>query len=230
MKVSYFSEGDFLFVQLDAKELAHKICNYKFKPPLPSEAAVPGLNQILKRMLVTNRARRFRDAAMTAVSMELVAREPDVKLCRDMLEKLVVPVLRSLFLEHWKEKSGSPWDDTRECGQRYMEEEKRRNRRAAAWRDGNRLAMGNSAEWDTSALCTILLWSQVHPLRADEAPQDHADVSQIVYWRNVLYHTPDSVVWDGDKAAKCAAVMWDFIERHQLLHDAVGSVASTSGC
>ena len=177
------------------------------------EAAVPGLNQILERMLVTNRAARFQDAAEAAQEMEWVTREPDADLCRAMLEQRVVPALRSLFLQHWAKKAGSPWEDTAECGQRYLEEEIKRNRKAANWLIRERLAKGDSAAWDTTALCTILLWSQLHPLRADESPEDHAAVSQIREWRNELAHT---VGWEADKAARCAAVMWDFIERHSL--------------
>ena len=188
------------------------------------EAAVPGLNQILERMLVTNRAARFQDAAEAAQEMEWVTREPDADLCRAMLEQRVVPALRSLFLQHWAKKAGSPWEDTAECGQRYLEEEIKRNRKAANWLIRERLAKGDSAAWDTTALCTILLWSQLHPLRADESPEDHAAVSQIREWRNELAHT---VGWEADKAARCAAVMWDFIERH-LPPAARGSSQGTS--
>ncbi len=201
------------------------ICSYTFVPPLAGEAAVPGLNQILERMLVTNRAARFQDAAEAAQEIEWVTREPDADLCRAMLEQRVVPALRSLFLRHWAEKSGSPWDDTPECGQRYLEEEVKRNRKAANWLTRDRLAEGDSTAWDTTALCTILLWSQLHPLRADESPEDHAAVSQIREWRNGLAHT---VRWDADKATRCAAVMWDFIERHSPT-SARGSSRGTSG-
>jgi hypothetical protein len=189
--------------------LAREIRAYSYKPPLLEE--VPGLNLVLLRMLATDRAERFCNAVETVDAMEWVAREPNVELCRAMLEQLVVPAMRVLFLQHWMEKEGSLWVDTPECGQHYMEREVICNRRAANWLIRERLAEGDSREWDATALCTILLWSQVHPLKADEKPEDHADVSRFREWRNELVHR---VAWDTDKAALCAAVMWSFIERH----------------
>jgi hypothetical protein len=199
--------------QSNAAELAREIFGYTFVSPMAGEAAVPGLNHMLQRMLVVNPAARFRDAAEAADEMEWVTREPDADLCRAMLEQRVVPALRSLFLQHWAKKAGSPWKDTAECGQRYLEEELKRNRKAANWLIRERLAKGDSAAWDATALCSILLWSQLHPLRADESPEDHDAVSQIREWRNELAHR---VAWDADKSARCAVVMWDFIERHSL--------------
>ena len=214
-------------VQSDVANLSREICAYTFVPPLAGAAAVPGLNQILQRMLATNPTARFRDAAEATEEMEWITREPDADLCRAMLEQRVVPALRSLFLEHWAEKSGSPWDDTPECGQRYLEEEIKRNRKAANWLIRERLAKGDSAAWDATALCTILLWSQLHPIRADESPEDHAAVSNFREWRNELAH---SVAWDADKAARCAVVMWDFIERHSQPGEGGGiGLASVTG-
>ncbi len=51
----------------------------------------------------------------------------------------------------------------------------------------------------------------MHPLAAEEAPEDHADVTQIREWRNELAH---GVAWDAARAAACAATLWRFIERH----------------
>ena len=191
--------------------LARAISTYSFMPPLLEEEAVPGLDQVLMRMLATDRAERYPDAGVAAEAMNWVAREVDKELCRAMLEQLVVPAMRALFLRHWMEKEGSPWDDTLECGQHYMEREVKRNRKATNWLIRERLAAGDSRAWDATALCTILLWSQVHPLRADEAPADHADISRFREWRNELAHC---VAWDAGKATLCARVMWGFIERH----------------
>jgi hypothetical protein len=191
--------------------LAREIRSYSFMPPLPGEEAVPGLNRVLMRMLVTNRAERYLDAAEALEAMGWVARDQDVELCRAMMEHLVVPAMRTLFLRHWAEKEGSPWEDTPEFGHRYLEREMKHNRRAAKWLIRERLAAGDSGAWDATALCTILLWSQLHPITADEAPEDFADVSRFREWRNELVHR---VAWDTDKAARCAAVMWGFIERH----------------
>ena len=52
---------------------------------------------------------------------------------------------------------------------------------------------------------------QVHPLNAEEAPEDYADVSRFREWSNELVH---GVSWDAKKAVLCLAVMWGFIERH----------------
>ena len=191
--------------------LAREIRTYSFSPPLLEGDTVPGLNQVLRRMLATDMAERYCNAAMAAKAMEWITLEPDAKLCRDILEQRVVPAMRALFLRHWMEKEGSTWDDTPECGQHYMEREMTRNHRATNWLIRERLAAGDSRAWDATALCTILLWSQVHPLRASEAPEDHADISRFREWRNELAH---SVTWDEEKATLCANVMWDFIERH----------------
>jgi hypothetical protein len=191
--------------------LAREIRTYSFKPPLEGAAAVPGLNQVLCRMLATDRAESYCDAGEAAEAMEWVAREPDADMCRAVLEQRVVPAMRALFLRHWEAKEGVPWEDTFECGQRYMEQELTRNRKAANWLIRERLAAGNSRAWDATALCTILLWSQVHPLKAAEEPEDHADVSRFREWRNELAHC---VAWDAEKATVCASVLWAFIERH----------------
>ena len=123
---------------------------------------MPGLNLILRRML-TSRAARLCDAAAASEAMTWVAREPDAYLCLAVLQERVVPALRSLFLQHWEKQAGTPWEDTPEHGQRYMQEEVKRNRRAAKWLIRDRLARGDSAAWDTTELCAILLWSQVSP-------------------------------------------------------------------
>jgi serine/threonine protein kinase len=200
--------------QEDAMELTQKISAYFFEPPLlwPGEAKVPGLNQVLRRMLATDRAVRYSNAVAAAEAMNWVAREADVDLCRAMLERRVVPAMRALFLRHWIEKEGSPWTDTPECGQCYLEREVKLNRKAGNWLTRERLAAGDSGAWDATALCTILLWSHVHPLKADEAPEDHADVMRFREWRNEMAH---GIVWDTDKASRCIAVMWAFIGRHQ---------------
>ncbi len=52
----------------------------------------------------------------------------------------------------------------------------------------------------------------MHPLRAEEAPEDHADVSRFREWRNELVH---GVALDAGTAALRAAAMWGFIERHE---------------
>ena len=189
---------------------ARHIRTYSFLPPA-TDAAVPGLSMVLRRMLATDRGARFRDAAEASEAMGWVVREPDADLCRAMLEERVVPALRALFLRHWAEREGAPWGDTPEAGQRYLAREVAVNRRAANWLIRERLEAGDSAAWDATALCTILLWSRVHPLAAAGSPQDHADVSLFREWRNELAHR---VAWDADKAARCAAVMWGFIERH----------------
>ena len=191
--------------------LAREIRTYSFDPPLLGAASVPGLNQVLRRMLATDRAERYWDAAEAVEALEWITQEPDADVCRAMLEQQVVPAMRALFLRHWMEKEGSPWEDTLECGQHYMEREVKRNRKATNWLIRERLAAGDSRAWDATALCTILLWSQVHPLRADEAPADHADISRFREWRNELAHC---VAWDAEKATLCANVMWGFIERH----------------
>ncbi len=192
--------------------LAREIRTYSFKPPLLGAAAVPGLNQNLRRMLATDRAERYCNAAEAAEAMDWVAREPDADVCRALLEQRVVPAMRKLFLRHWMEQEGTPWDDTPECGQDYMEREVKLNRKATNWLIRERLAAGDSRAWDATALCTILLWSQVHPLKAGDAPEDHADVSRFREWRNELAHC---VAWDEEKATLCAKIMWGFIERHQ---------------
>ncbi len=192
-------------------EAAREICAYSFRPPLVEEAAVPGLNLILRRMLATDRAARYRDAGEAAEALEWVAREPDADLCRAMLERLVVPSLRALFLRHWAAKEGVEWADTPECGRLYLEREVACNRKAANWLIRERLEAGDSGAWDATALCTVLLWSRVHPLTAAEAPEDFADVTRIREWRNELAHR---VAWGAETAALCAAVMWGFVERH----------------
>ena len=192
--------------------VARQIRTYSYLPPTIAEGAVPGLNLVLRRMLYADRAERYRDAAEAAEAMEWITREPDGDLCRAMLEGRVVPALRALFLRHWKAKEGTPWGETPECGRRYVAREIALNRRAANWLIRERLEAGDSANWDATALCTILLWSLVHPLTAAEEPRDFADVSRFREWRNELAHR---VAWSADKAAEVAAVMWDFIERHE---------------
>ena len=191
--------------------LAREIRTYSFTPPLLGEEEVPGLNLVLKQMLNTDRGSRYRDAVEVLAGIEWVAREQNEILCRELMEQRVVPAMRDLFLRHWMQKEGSQWEDTPEYGQLYLEREKKVNRKAANWLIKEKLASGNSGSWDATALCTILLWSNVHPLMADEAPEDHADVSRFREWRNELVHR---VVWDSDQAAQRAAVMWAFIERH----------------
>ncbi len=57
---------------------------------------------------------------------------------------------------------------------------------------------------------------QVHPLRADESPEDHADVTRFREWRNELAHGA-SAAWDAGAAARAAAAMLGFVERHSDL-------------
>jgi hypothetical protein len=191
--------------------LAREIRTYSYDPPLMGESVVPGLNQVLMRMLATDRGTRYHNAAEACEAMKWVAQDPDGDLCNAMLAKLVAPSMRALFLRLWEKHEGTPWEDTPECGQRYLEREVKRNRKAANWLIRERLAAGDSRAWDVTALCTILLWSQVHPLTEEEAPEDYADVSHFREWRNELAH---SVAWGAEKAAFCADVMLRFIERH----------------
>ncbi len=172
---------------------------------------MPGLDLVLERMLDTDRATRYSNAIEAEVAMDWVAQEPNAKFCSKMLEQLVVPVMRALFLKHWEEKEGIQWDDTLECGQRYWERELERNSKAGNWLIRYRLAEGDSKTWDVTALCTILLRSKVHPL---EAPEDYADVNQIRLWRNKLTHECN-VVWSAKDATDCTNFMWQFIQRHQ---------------
>ncbi len=191
--------------------LAREIRTYSYDPPLVGESAVPGLNQVLMRMLATDRASRYRNAAETYEAMKWVAQDPDEDMCNSLLAKQVVPSMRALFLQLWEKHEGTSWEDTPECGQRYLEREVKLNRKAANWLIREKLAAGDSRAWDVTALCTILLWSQVHPLKDEEAPEDYADVSRFREWRNELAH---GNAWDPEKAAFCAAVMLRFIERH----------------
>ena len=101
--------------------LAREIRGFAFRPPLLGGAAVPGLDPVLRRMLATDRAQRYPHAAAAAEAMEWVAREPGAGLCREMLERRVVPALRALFLRHWRAREGAAWEDTAEGGRRYMQ-------------------------------------------------------------------------------------------------------------
>ncbi len=141
--------------------LAREIRTFAYCPPLLGGDAVPGLDPVLRRMLATDRAQRYPNAAAAAEAMDWVAREPDAGLCRVLLEERAVPALRALFLRNWMAREGMPWEDTAEGGRRYMERELVRNRRAARWLTRERLEAGDSRLWDVSALSTVLLWSQV---------------------------------------------------------------------
>ncbi len=140
---------------------ASEIRTYSYHPPLLGGAAVPGLDAVLRWMLATDKARRYPDAAAAAEAMEWVARAPGAGLCREMLERRVVPALRALFLRHWLAREGAPWDDTPEGGRRFLERELLLHRKAARWLTRERLEAGDSEAWDATALCTELLWSQV---------------------------------------------------------------------
>jgi hypothetical protein len=120
-------------------------------------------------MLARDRGERYRDASEAAEAMRWVSQEPDADLCRAMMEQRVVPAMRALFLRHWAEQEGEPWANTPEYGKRYMEREVATNRRAANWLIRERLAAGDTGSWDATALCTILLWSQVRPHAAPRA-------------------------------------------------------------
>ncbi len=192
--------------------VARQIRTYSYRPPTMVEGPVPGLNLVLRRMLAIDRAARNRDAAEAAEAMEWITRQPDGDTCRAMLEGRVVPALRVLFLRHWAAKEGTQWGDTAEYGRWYMAREVALNRRASNWLIRERLEAGDSGNWDVTALCTILLWSLVHPLTSVEEPLEFYDVSRFREWRNELAHR---VPWSAKKAAEVAAVMWDFVERHE---------------
>jgi hypothetical protein len=191
--------------------VASKIRTYSYRPPAAGAAAVPGLNSVLRRMLSTDRAARYRDAGETLEDMELVSREPDADLCQALLEGRAVPALRALFLWHWAAKEGTRWKDTPENGRLYLAREVACNREAITWLVRERLEAGDSGSWDAMVLCTILLRSQVHPLEEAEAPEDYADVARFLEWGG---ERARGVAWSADKAAQCTAVMWRFIERH----------------
>ncbi len=191
--------------------VARQIRTYSYCPPAVGAAEVPGLNSVLRRMLSTDRAARFRDAGETLEAMELVLRKPDLDLCLAVLEGLAVPALRALFLRHWAAKEGTQWKDTPENGRLYLAREVACNREAITWLVREQLEAGDSGSWDAMVLCTILLWSQVHPLEEAEAPEDYADVARFLEWGSERAH---GVAWSADKAAVCTAVIWCFIERH----------------
>ena len=191
---------------------ARHIRTYSFLPPA-TDAAVPGLSMVLRRMLATDRGARFRDAAEASEAMGWVVREPDADLCRAMLEERVVPALRALFLRHWAAREGAPWRDAPEAGRLYLAREVACNREAAGWPMREQLEAGDSAGWDLTALCTVLLRSGVHPLKAAEAPQDHADAALFQDWRGELA-AGGGAAWSEEEAARRWAVMWGFVERH----------------
>jgi hypothetical protein len=199
------------FAQEELTELKQEIPKYSFKSPLPDSEGVPGLDRVLRRMLDTDRATRYSNAVEALEAMQWIATEPNENFCRTMLEQQVVPAMRALFLRHWEEKEGIPWEDTPDCGQLYLAREIRCNKKAGNWLIRERLAAGDSKTWDATALCTILLWSQVHPLKRNEAPEDFEDVSSFREWRNELAH---SETWSAGKALHCSNVMRNFIERH----------------
>ena len=116
-----------------------------------------GLNLVLRRMLSTCRAARYRDAAEAAEAMECIMRGPDGEMCLAMLERRVVPALRALFLRHWAAKEETPWGD------KDQQSRARPAVRGAGGRvqpRGDKLAgleEGDSGSWDAAVLCTILL-------------------------------------------------------------------------
>lgn len=182
-------------------------------------------------MLAVEKKSRYADAAAVHEAMRWVAEVPSKKQCRDLLEQRVAPLLRALFLRNWEEKEGEPWQDNAEYGKRYFErvaKNKKSRHLAGKEQVKTKLEAGDSRMWDISLLCTILLWYNVHPLKQEEHPQDHADISDIQELRNDLSHQPNSdIPWDldNDRLKSRIANLWRFIERHESSQTTYGQQA-----
>ena len=206
--------GERLFPHAEVMVTANKIRNFKFQPLSFIQETVPGLNMILKRMLEVDRGKRYQNAAEVLDSMRYFLEAPNENTCNKLLGNELVPVLRKYFLLHWRTTEGTVWADDEEAGKAYWAREVELNKKAKSWLSKDKFMSGNTAAWDITALCTILLWSNVHPLSREKHGQEYEDICLFREWRNKLSHANKM---EQHEVSRCAATVWGFVERHQHL-------------
>ena len=126
-------------------------------------------------------------------------------------------VLRRVFLQHWKEKEGAPWQDTQDYGQQVWDREECCYIKARLHMSTrNLIKEGNSEKWDLTALKVMLLDSSIHPLEGN----DRETVELLCYHRNITVSHPKSAcpdemtkLFEDGRVEGCSCAMERLIDK-----------------